>query len=99
MTTIEHAYLIGITLANGVMLALSWVNAKESVHARDSANTAAAHAHTDANRADRAMQIAHDLHDCVRQAVPVKPYTGPQRDAVSFDMPRIDPEGRTGECK
>lgn len=98
MTTTEHAYLIGMTLANAVMLALSWVNAKESAHARDSANTAAAHAHTDANRADRAMQITHDLHDCVRQAVPVRPYTGPH-GSVNFDLPRIDPEGRTGEMR
>lgn len=99
MTTIEHAYVIGITLANGVMLALSWVNAKESGHARDSANTAAAHAHTDANRVARQSQIVHDLHDCVRQSVPVNPYTGPQRGAVSFELPQLDPGGRTGEMK
>ena len=99
MTTTEHAYIIGMTIANGVMLALSWVNAKETSHARDSANTAATHAHTDANRADRAMQITHDLHDCVRQAVPVRPYTGPQNGAVKFDLPRIDAEGRTGEMR
>jgi hypothetical protein len=98
MTTTEYALPIGCTLACFVGALVSHVRAKDSGYASQSANAAAARAHEDANRSDRAKQHVRDLHDCVIHHVKPAPYAGPS--SVSFDLPKVlDPDGRTGEVK
>jgi hypothetical protein len=97
-TTLDYALPIGCALASFVGAWVSHVRAKDAGYANQSANAAAARSHEDANRVSRQSQHVHDLHDCVRQAVPTCPYAGPS--SVSFDLPKVlDPEGRTGEVK